>query len=122
MKHIAQLLLPVYQAAAHYGATPVAYPRRTVEAFERAAMARCTSVQRHKAELLSPDTGPGGTHIYLPRTVYTVAYDDRKALGEIVGLALETHGLTEVLVEQIGVCERGTWNSEDAANVAEGLD
>lgn len=122
MRHIATLVLPIYQPANHFGATPVQHPNRTVVAFEKAAMERCTFVMRHKADALSPDSGPGGGQIYTGVMIYTLVYDHPTALGEIAAAALSIYKVENVLVMRDLDASAERWNSEDAANVAEGLD
>lgn len=122
MRHLSTLLLPIYQPVGHLGATPVQYPTRLTHAFETKARARTTLMVRSRAETIDADTQVGGGQIHRPVMLYLVAYDDRKALGEIVGLALETFSLDKVTVLTDSDASAEVWNEEDAANVAEGLD
>lgn len=121
-KHVAGLLIPIYQKANHYGATPVQFPSRVVVAFERGLLERCTVMLRNRCERLSPDTQVGGAPIYIATMFYNIAFDDVKALGEIAGMAMELFGLDEITVLRDVATAAEKLNKEDAQNIAEGLD
>lgn len=116
------LLLPMYQATNHYGATPIAYKRGTVDALEKALIDRSKLVLRTSGiEQLSSDTQPGGAHSHKLMRVYSFNWDSRTSdLGEIVGLALKLYDLKTVTV--ILDEETRELTEDDAQNLIEGLD
>ena len=114
------ILLPIYQATEHYGATPIQYKRAVVEKWEKQVMARSPHVTRTRCELLVSDTSPGGGQIYRPFMRYDVALDmETAALGEILDLAHNAFALKSVTAVQ-GL-DVQTFGPEDAQTFIEGL-
>lgn len=118
------LLLPVYQEAHHYGATPISHRQAAVGLVEKALMDRSAGgyvTRQASLDYLSPDQAPGGAHTHKPQRLYTFAWEtNSKALGEIAGIALTQYALKEITVILDGEVRK--LDENDAINLVEGID